>query len=43
MGILARRQARLGHDEDAHIDGIEELQNQIGHMTLPLLLTNQIG
>lgn len=30
-------------DEDAHIDGIEELQDQIGHMTLPLFLTTQIG
>jgi bacterioferritin len=31
------------HDEDAHIDGIEELQDQIGHMTLPLFLTTQVG
>ncbi|HEY3489516.1 MAG TPA: bacterioferritin [Candidatus Deferrimicrobiaceae bacterium] len=31
------------HDEDAHIDGIEELQDQIGHMTLPLFLTTQIN
>jgi bacterioferritin len=30
-------------DEDAHIDGIEELQDQIGHMTLPLFLTTQVG
>ena len=30
-------------DEDAHIDGIEELQDQIGHMTLPIFLTTQIG
>jgi bacterioferritin len=29
-------------DEDAHIDGIEELQDQIGHMTLPLFLTTQV-
>ena len=28
-------------DEDAHIDRIEELQDQIGHMTLPLFLTTQ--
>ena len=30
-------------DEDAHIDGIEELQDQIGHMTLPVFLTTQVG
>jgi len=30
-------------DEDAHIDRIEELQDQIGHMTLPLFLTTQAG
>ena len=30
-------------DEDAHIDRIEELQDQIGHMTLPLFLTTQVG
>ncbi len=29
-------------DEDGHIDGIEELQDQIGHMTLPLFLTTQL-
>ena len=29
-------------DEDAHIDGIEELQDQIGHMTLPVFLTTQV-
>jgi len=29
-------------DEDVHIDGIEELQDQIGHMTLPLFLTTQV-
>ncbi|OHD57411.1 MAG: bacterioferritin [Spirochaetes bacterium GWF1_51_8] len=28
-------------DEDAHIDGIEEVQDQIGHMTLPIFLTTQ--
>ena len=28
-------------DEDRHIDEIEELQDQIGHMTLPLFLTTQ--
>jgi len=30
-------------EEDAHIDRIEELQDQIGHMTLPLFLTMQVG
>ncbi|MEW6721195.1 MAG: bacterioferritin [Thermodesulfobacteriota bacterium] len=29
-------------DEDKHIDGIEELQDQIGHMTLPIFLTTQV-
>ena len=29
-------------DEDAHIDKIEELQDQISHMTLPLFLTTQV-
>lgn len=31
------------NDEDRHIDGIEELQDQISHMTLPLFLTTQLG
>ena len=30
-------------DEDRHIDGIEELQDQIGHMTLPIFLSIQVG
>jgi bacterioferritin len=30
-------------DEDRHIDEIEELQDQIGHMTLPLFLTTQVS
>jgi bacterioferritin len=30
-------------EEDTHIDRIEELQDQIGHMTLPLFLTTQLG
>jgi bacterioferritin len=29
-------------DEDRHIDEIEELQDQISHMTLPLFLTTQL-
>jgi bacterioferritin len=31
------------NDEDEHIDKIEELQDQIGHMTLPIFLTTQVG
>jgi bacterioferritin len=30
-------------DEDRHIDGIEELQDQIAQMTLPLFLTTQLS
>ena len=30
------------HDEDVHIDGIEELQDQIGHMGLGIFLTTQV-
>ncbi len=30
-------------DEDRHIDKIEELQDQISHMTLPIFLTTQTG
>ena len=30
-------------DEDRHIDEIEELQDQIAQMTLPLFLTTQVG
>ena len=30
------------NDEDRHIDGIEELQDQISHMTLPIFLTTQV-
>ncbi|MDR3591715.1 MAG: bacterioferritin [Negativicutes bacterium] len=29
------------NDEDRHIDGIEELQDQVSHMTLPLFLSMQ--
>ncbi|MBM7867932.1 bacterioferritin [Heliobacterium gestii] len=31
------------NDEDQHIDKIEELQDQISHMTLPIFLTTQVG
>lgn len=30
------------NEEDAHMDGIEELQDQVGQMTLPVFLTTQI-
>jgi len=30
-------------DEDDHMDDIEEMQDQIGHMTLPIFLTTQVG
>jgi bacterioferritin len=29
-------------DEDGHIDGIEEIQDQIGQMGLPIFLTTQV-
>ncbi len=31
------------NDEDAHIDGIEELQDQIAQMTLGIFLSTQVG
>ena len=31
------------NDEDRHIDQIEELLDQISHMTLPIFLTTQVG
>jgi bacterioferritin len=30
-------------DEDGHVDEIEEIQDQISHMTLPVFLTTQVG
>jgi bacterioferritin len=33
---------KILNDEDQHIDGIEELQDQISHMTLPLFLSTQV-
>jgi bacterioferritin len=33
---------RILNDEDRHIDEIEELQDQISHMTLPVFLTTQV-
>ena len=34
---------KILHDEDVHIDGIEELQDQIEQMTLPTFLTTKVG
>lgn len=31
------------NDEDRHLDGIEELQDQISHMTLPIFLSTQVN
>ena len=31
------------NDEDRHMDELEELQDQIGQMTLPIFLTTQVG
>ena len=33
---------RILSDEDKHIDDIEELQDQVSHMTLPLFLTTKL-
>jgi bacterioferritin len=45
VGDFATREIleHILQDEDAHIDGIEELQDQIGHMTLPIFLSTQVG
>jgi bacterioferritin len=45
VGDFATREIleHILQEEDAHIDGIEELQDQIGHMTLPIFLTTQVG
>jgi len=34
---------RILEDEDGHIGQIEELQDQISHMTLPIFLTTKVG
>ena len=31
------------NEEDAHLDGIEEVQDQVKQMTLPIFLTTQVG
>ncbi len=45
VGDFATREIleHILQDEDRHIDNIEELQDQIGHMTLPIFLTTQVG
>ena len=45
VGDFATREIleHILNDEDAHIDGIEELKDQISHMTLPVFLTTQVG
>jgi len=45
VGDFATREMLQGilHDEDQHIDNIEELKDQIGQMTLPIFLSTQTG
>ncbi|MBM3295215.1 MAG: bacterioferritin [Candidatus Aminicenantes bacterium] len=45
VGDFATREIleKILSDEDRHIDEIEALQDQIGHMTLPIFLTTQVG
>lgn len=45
VGDFATREIleHILQDEDGHIDGIEELQDQIGHMTLQVFLSIQVG
>lgn len=44
VGDFATREIleHILQDEDGHVDGIEELQDQISHMTLPIFLTTQV-
>jgi bacterioferritin len=44
VGDFATREIleHILQDEDEHIDKIEELQDQVGHMTLPIFLTTQV-
>jgi bacterioferritin len=44
VGDFATREVleHILNDEDEHIDGIEALQDQISHMTLPIFLTTQV-
>lgn len=45
VGDFATRELleHILNDEDRHIDGIEELTDQISHMTLPVFLSTQTG
>lgn len=45
VGDFATRELleEILQDEDDHIDKIEEQQDQISHMTLPIFLTTQVG
>jgi bacterioferritin len=45
VGDFATREIleHILQDEDRHVDRIEELQDQISHMTLPIFLTTQVG
>jgi bacterioferritin len=45
VGDFATREIleHILQEEDAHIDRIEGLQDQIRHMTLPIFLTTQVG
>jgi bacterioferritin len=45
VGDFATREIleHILQDEDRHIDDLEELRDQIGHMTLPIFLTTQVG
>jgi len=45
VGDFATREVldSILQEEDAHIDGIEELQDQIGHMGVQIFLTTQVG
>lgn len=44
VGDFATREIleHILNDEDKHIDEIEELQDQISHMTLPIFLSTQV-
>lgn len=44
VGDFATREIleHILNDEDQHIDEIEELQDQISHMTLPIFLSTQV-
>ena len=44
VGDFATREIleHILQDEDGHVDNLEELLDQIGHMTLPIFLTTQV-